>query len=217
MYWEKDNRSPEGAVGRREFFRPAKIEDTVDLGMKDKEVFLQKRWYIQTDKVYSYTDYNKIYGNRGVNAQGPTEAKREERIRKYLLEQSITENKDKGTFLTDISEVLIPGIEIEKMEDGYKVKWYSLMHGYVPVRNGYNEDYMRKGTAAYGQRIKCETAFILHENESGQIHYNYRCTGYYGQHYEQFCIYFLNIDDLKYNSFIKADYKKIYEDMVDLF
>lgn len=217
MYWEKDNRSPKGAVCRRDFFRPVKIEDTVDLSIGNKDVFLQKRWYIQTNQVYSYTDYNRIYRNRMVNAFGPTDAKREERIRKYLLEQNTAEHEDKGVFLADTNELFIPGIEIEKIEDGYRVKWYSLADGYVPVRTGYNENYSRKGTAAYGQRIKCETAFTLHENESGQIQYNYRYTGYHGQHYEQFCIYILNIDNLMYNSFIKADYKKVYENMVDLF
>lgn len=40
MYWEKGNRFPESAVCRRDFFRPAKIEDNVDLSIRDKDVYL---------------------------------------------------------------------------------------------------------------------------------------------------------------------------------
>lgn len=40
MYWKKGNRSQKSAVCRRDFFRTAKIEDNVDLNIRDKDVYL---------------------------------------------------------------------------------------------------------------------------------------------------------------------------------
>lgn len=180
MYWEKENRSAKGAVMRRDYFKPVQIESDVKLKSEGCDYFFQKRWYIQTDQIYKDTEYNRIYKNRYINADGPTEAKREERIRRYLLEQNISEQNNKGIFLSVAEDVEIPGIEIIKEEASYRIKWYSLQHGYQPVRTGYNEDYDQVNTVCQGKRIKCETAFILKMGEAGRVQYNYRCTNNYG-------------------------------------
>jgi hypothetical protein len=217
MYWEKENRSPKGAIMRRDFFKPEQIDSNIKLGFEKCEYFLQKRWYVQTDKVYENTEYNKLFMNRYVNACGSTDAKRTERIHKYLLEQNIAEKNNKGVYLSSVEDIIIPGLEILNENDSYRIKWHTLQRGYQPVRTGYNEDFNNPKSVCKGQRIKNETAFVLQQGEAGLIQYNYRYTSYHGQHYEQFCIYMLHTNQLKHNSFVNALYEKRYEEMADLF
>ena len=217
MLWRKENRTPEGAVARREYFKPIRIEDEVQLDSAESdsggEIFLQKRWYIQSDKIYPYFEYNRLFRTPPIKTSEP----REESLRKYLMEQNRKENVDKGIFLSDVKDVDIPGIEIKAVDEGYEVIWYSLSNRYHPVRTGYNQKYHVKGSSAQGKRVKCETAFVLKKGEAGVVKYNYRYTSYSGQHYEQFCIYFVNVEEIKHDSFVKADYAKVYDEMVDLF
>lgn len=73
MYWTKENRTPQGSVMRRTYYAPAPIDASVILESNDAECFVQRRLYVQTDKVYTHTDYNRRYGNRYINATGSTE------------------------------------------------------------------------------------------------------------------------------------------------
>lgn len=181
MYWKKENRTPQGSIMRRDYYKPVRIKESVPLDSKDAMVFVNWRDYIQTDKVYPTTDYYE------------------------------------GSFYSDLTEVDIPGIEIVKEDDAYRIKWYSFENGYQPVRKGYNEDYNLKGAKNQGKRICCETAFVLNKAEAGKVLFNYRYTGYYGQHYEQYCMYFLNIDCLTHNAFVQAEYTYEYDRLDDLF
>lgn len=217
MYWTKENRTPEGSLARKEYYRPGKIDTSVNLEPNESEYFVQRRLYIQTNQVYSNTDYNKLFGNRYINAVGPTEAEQQERKRRFLLEQMNAEKDNRGLFYADAREIEIPGIEIIKEDENYRIRWYSLENGYHPVRTGYNEEFHLKDTKCFGKRIKCETAFVLKKGESGKIEYNYRYSSYHGQHYEQYCIYFVNTDELMHSSFVKADYEKEYMELADLF
>ncbi|MBR1852404.1 MAG: hypothetical protein IJ794_04390 [Lachnospiraceae bacterium] len=217
MLWRKENRTPEGAVARREYFKPIRIEDEVQLegaeGDSGGGIFLQKRWYIQSDKIYPYSEYNRLLRTPPIK----TYELREESLRKYLMEHNRREKEDRGLFLLDVKDVDIPGIEIKVLDEGYEIIWYSLEKRYQPVRTGYNQKYHVKGSTAQGKRLKCETAFVLKKGEAGVVKYNYRYTSYSGQHYEQFCIYFVNVDELRRDSFVKADYTKVYDEMADLF
>ncbi len=210
MYWTKENRTPEGSVMRKAYYAPTLIDSSVALDKDNAEYFLQKRFYIQKDKIYTTTEYNRLYGNRYINAKGSTEAQEKEKKRKYLLDQNRMEQENLGSFYSDVDTIQIPGIEILKEEDAYRIRWYSLEHGYQPVRRGYDE----KG---WSRDIKCETAFILDKGEAGKIEYNYRYTGYYGQHYEQYCVYFINTEQITHDSFVKANYEKVYSELADLF
>lgn len=210
MYWTKENRTPEGSVMRRAYYAPAPIDSSVILEPKDAEFFVQRRLYVQTDKVYTNTDYNRLYGNRYINATGLTETQQQERKRQFLLEQNRMEQDNLGLFYSDVKAINIPGIKIVKEADAYRIQWYSLEHGYQPVRRGYNEQ-------SWGRNIRCETAFVLEKDESGKIEYNYRYTSYHGQHYEQYCIYFIHTENITSNSFVKANYEKVYTELADLF
>ena len=52
---------------------------------------------------------------------------------------------------------------------------------------------------------------------AGKVLFNYRYTGYHGQHYEQYCMYFLNTDSLTHNAFVQAEYTYEYDRLADLF
>lgn len=124
------------------------------------------------------------------------------------MQQALQNNT--GLFYSDVEAINIPGIKVVKEADVYRIRWYSLEHGYQPVRKGYNEQRL-------GRNIRCETAFVLEKGESGKIEYNYRYTSYHGQHYEQYCIYFIHADNITYHSFVNANYEKVYTELADLF
>ena len=124
MYWEKENRTPEGSVMRRVYFNPEKIDASVILASDGADCFLQKRLYIQKDKVYTGTEYNKLFGNRWNHAPRPSEAKMQERKRQFLLAQNSMEKDNLGLFYADVKHIDIPGIEIIKEKDDYRIRWY---------------------------------------------------------------------------------------------
>lgn len=217
MYWEKENRTPEGSVMRKEYYFPAEIHPSVVLEDEKSEYFLQKRLYIQKDRIYTNTEYNKEFGNRYINSYGPTDSKEQEEKRKFLLEQNKLEKENLGLFYSDVNQIEIPGIEIIKEDEKYRIRWYSLEHGYQPVRKGYNETYSLNNAKCFGKRIKCETAFVLEKQEAGKVTYNYRYTSYHGQHYEQYCIYFVHTDKITHDLFVNTKYGKEYVEMADLF
>lgn len=215
MYWLKENRTPEGSVMRREFYKPARLKETVDLN--GNGIFVNERNYIQMDKVYLATDYRIQHGNPYANSCGLTKKQEEERRHQHLLEVQNRARKNEGIFYETPDHVELPGILIVEEEDGYRVKWYSFENGFQPVRTGHNEDYCVKGSKCKGKRLLCETAFCLKKGESGKIQFNYRYTSFMGQHYEQYCIYFLNAEKLEQNSFVQAQYEKEYNQLVNLF
>lgn len=185
MYWEKENRTPQGAIMRRDYYKPARLD--ADVPLNKNGIFVNTRNYIQMDKIIFAGDFQK------------------ERAKKPWC------------YCEKVSDIDIPGVVVAEEEKEYIVKWYSLENGYQPVRRGYNEDYHVVGAKCQGKRICCQTAFRLRQGEAGKLLVNYRYTGYDGQHYEQYCIYFLNIVELKQNSFVCADYQKECNQLVDLF
>ncbi|MBO5088436.1 MAG: hypothetical protein J6C01_07160 [Lachnospiraceae bacterium] len=98
MYWTKDNRTPKGSVMRKAYYAPTVIDSSIILEQNNMEYFLQKRFYIQKDKIYTDTEYNRLYGNRYINAKGPTKAQEQEKKRKFLLEQNRIERANLGLF-----------------------------------------------------------------------------------------------------------------------
>lgn len=206
IYWEKNNRTPDGSVMRRDYLRPAKLSDKADLF--GSGIFVNERDYIQTDKIYLNTDYQMKFGNRFVNASGFPESAVTERKRKHILEMQKLADKNEGCFYREGADIDIPGILISEENGAYRIKWYSLENGYAPVRTGYNEDFYVDGAKFSGRNICCRTAFVLENGENGKVEYNYRYSDAGGQHYEHYCIYFLNTDVLKRSSFICANYVK---------
>lgn len=93
MYWKKENRTPEGSIMRRDYYKPAGINENVILDSKDALVFVNWRNHIQTGKVYLATDYYMKHASRRVT--GVTPADKAERERKYLLElQTLAKNNE---------------------------------------------------------------------------------------------------------------------------
>ncbi len=136
--------------------------------------------------------------------------------RKYLLKTLEQYNADKGSFFLP-EKIDIPGIIVRKDEENFIIKWYSLDYGAKPVRKGYNIDFADKNSPCKGKRLLCEKAFSLSDGKSGVIDYNYRFSGYHGQHYEQYRIYFVCSERLEYNTFTKAGYEYKYDKTVSLF
>ena len=88
--------------------------------------------------------------------------------------------------------------------------------GYKPERKGVHRYRIIAGEHDRPD-LRCDTAFFLKKNEAGILKYNYRYTSTHGQHYEQFYVYVLNTDKLESDSFVKADYTKLYDENAILF
>ncbi|MBR3356323.1 MAG: hypothetical protein IKG46_00530 [Solobacterium sp.] len=140
-------------------------------------------------------------------------------IQKILFEQSpqgIVNTENRVSCPTKLKEIDIPGIKAFERDDCIEIVWYSLEHGYMPERKGVHR--YRISTSQYDRpELRCDTAFFLKKNEAGLLKYNYRYTSSHGQHYEQFYVYVLNTDQLESDSFIKADYTKMYDENAILF
>ncbi len=222
IYWEKDNRSPEGAVKRRSFLRPYRIPETVQLA-GDKNMFLQKLSFYQQHDGEILTEDENIGKNRYILSPEHTDPD----LNSFLAHHQnmrIAEIREhnNGRWYDSADELVIPGVEIFESDAGYEVYWHYIdKPTHKPFRNGYNANYDRKGSRVKGRRLKCERAFILGNGEAGVLNYNYRVdhsmTGYEGQHYEQYCIYIVNTDKIGYNTFTSADYTNKYDEMAHLF
>ena len=216
MQWEKNNRNPQGAVKRRDYYKPHRISENAQLSA-DGTAFMQTLSYCQepggdiiTMDEYMSRKAHYFYPDGKEPDFGSNFA--------HKLNLRIAENisKRKGKWYDSVEEIVIPSVEIFDSENGYDVYWHFIgMSCYLPFRKGYNVNYNRKGSRVKGQRLKCDRAFVLGSGESGVLRYNYRYS-HGAQHYEQYCIYIVNTDRLEYNTFTSADYKKEYNEMVHL-
>ncbi len=232
--WEKNSRTPQGSVERKPCFLPHKIDESVDLN--GSGIFVCKNIYYQYDTIYTPEEIRKNYNstnarwwdskdtnlimqaNRAVYWGGNPKLPVHDEHEHFLLKLDKLQEQRKGMFYKNISETDISGIDIVDENGKYTIKWLSFeLKAFKPIRSGYNEDFNRKGAKAQGKRIMCKTAFILDKGESGKVDFNYRVTGEYGQHYEQYSIYFVNTDKLEYDSFLNGKYQYKYSQMADLF
>ena len=217
LYWEKDSRTPQGAVQRREYLHPYKIPADADLSGKGELFFLKCCFYqrngheILTPKEF-LTDNAKRYN---------TQSSFSEMQLKAWKRVAEAERQAKGIYMESVADCGIKGIDITRCGDSFEIQFYSLGEEglYVPPRFGKNVLYPT--VQLQGKTLKRETAFVLAPFESGVIRYNYRVhhsvTGFEGQHYEHFEIYLVNTDKLNTNTFTKAKYDNVYEDIVALF
>ena len=152
MYWEKECRTPGASAKREQCYRPAPLDPKVNL--LGAGIFLNELNYVQTpDAVYTWTEYQKRFGNRLVNAFSCSEREMEERKRKHLLQVQQTEQKNKGCFYESPSDIAIPSIRILPEGSSYRILWYSLdLDGrYKPMRHGRNEEFYTKGSPFAGR------------------------------------------------------------------
>lgn len=209
--WTKKDRTPESAVERQKFIGPFKIKDSVCL--KGEGAFINHCNFIQDNKkVYDESVYF-FEMNKFDEATSPISYNT---FRKHLLIHREYKAVLDGNFTDDPR---IPGIIIIEEDDAYRIKWHSLINNnncYRPIRRGHNEDFNNPKSHFFGMNVTCETALILHKDESGIIEYNYRYS-HESQHYERYCVYFVNTNCLDYNTFTKADYKYKYDQTVVLF
>lgn len=216
MQWDKSSRTPTGSAERKEYFKPVRIEDNINL--KGEGIFLKRCQYHQDNngivsKSEIYDDLNKNICNE--NAKGEFSGidwEKEKRLRR--LKEGI--RQESGSFVKE-EDIDIPYITIIKQEDNsYQIKWYDYGQG-MPRRRGGNEDFYKKGKKLRGQpNVLNETAFILGEGESGVLKYNYRYTSYSGQWYVCYYVYMVNDTALTQDIFIRTyDYE--YNQLADLF
>lgn len=205
LYWKKDSRTPKGAVQRREYLHPYRIPADTDTNGKG-DLFFQKCAFYQQEgcKMITPMEFHTKRIEKWYKDQ-PDFSESKLKAWKRVAEE---ERQTKGIFTDDCQ---IQGIDIIRRGDSFEIEFYSLGEEgiYVPPRHGKNNN------------LKRETAFTLKTNESGVIRYNYRVhhssARIEGQHYEYFEIYLVNTDKLTPNTFTKANYEKVYEDIVDLF
>ena len=210
IVWDKKDRTPEGAAERQKYLGPFKIKDSVCL--EGDGIFINHCDFIQDTKVYDYDVY--FYEMSEFNAE--TSPVPYDSFRRSLLHNREYRAVKDGIFTDDPR---IPSIIVTQEDGAYRIKWHSLINCnncYRPIRHGHNEDFNNRKSQFCGMNVTCETAFILNPGESGVIEYNYRYS-HETQHYERYCVYFVNTDKLDYNTFTKADYKNKYDQTVVLF
>ena len=148
-----------------------------------------------------------------------TSARSDIYVQKIQFKQSpkgIVNTENRSSCPMKLKEIDIPGIRAIERDDCIEIVFYSLEHGYKPERKGIHR-YRISASQNDDPELRCDTAFFLKKNEAGVLKYNYRYTSMYGQHYEQFYVYVLNTDKLEYDSFVKANYTKTYDENVILF
>ncbi len=221
MYWKKPDRSPGGAVIRKGYYHPERVQPEIInkyiSADNINDCFLQRSYYRQEGEVITEHQWNRAMAEKALTYERPVTPlkQREEKYRRDMLSIGSREKEYTGVFLP-CEDIDIPGIELEKHDDHYSVIWYSLDSGYKPVRTGKNINFRKKGAHTRGKQIKCEKAFDLYAGEAGRLMYNYRWSGSNGQRYELYCIYAVNADSLTPDIFIR-EYDKVYEDMAHLF
>ena len=221
MKWNKENRTPKGAVQREQYYKPVQIEE--DVSLAGKGIFLKECDYEQMgSQIYSDQEYAAQRKQAVLKKNNKPFAglDRYEEQSAYRAEQA--RQKRKGTFYADILALekrdLLRCISIiEEGNDCYRIKWFDQGIG-MPRRRGGNEDFMKRGAKLAGQpNVLNETAFILKKGESGLLKYNFRMQYFDGeQYYLCFYVYMVNTDVLTRDVFLrKYDYE--YEQMADLF
>ncbi len=221
MKWNKENRTPKGAVQREQYYKPVQIEE--DVSLAGKGIFLKESDYEQMgSQIYSDQEYAAQRKQAVLKKKNKPFAglDRYEEQSAYRAEQA--RQKRKGTFYADILALekrdLLRCISIiEEGNDCYRIKWFDQGIG-MPRRRGGNEDFMKRGAKLAGQpNVLNETAFILKKGESGLLKYNFRMQYFDGeQYYLCFYVYMVNTDVLTRDAFLrKYDYE--YEQMADLF
>lgn len=79
MCWEKDNRTSKSSIQREKYYRTMKIEESVELS--GQGIFIKENNYIQIgNAIYSSEEYQKICGNRWINARCVSEKEEQEEI-----------------------------------------------------------------------------------------------------------------------------------------
>ena len=217
IYWEKDSRSPRGAVLRREHLHPYRIPDDAVLSGTG-ELFFQKCSFYQRDgnKMLTEKEFLTEFAENCTPWNQTQQGKQ-----KAWQRVAEADRQAKGIFIENAADCGIKGLDMILHGDEFEIQFYSLGEEglYVPPR--YGKNILHPSGQEYGRTLKRETAFILAPAESGVVRYNYRMhhsvTGYEGTHYEFFDIYLVNTDKLNPNSFTKAQYGKTYEDVVQLF
>lgn len=215
IYWNKENRTPDRAAVRRRYLKPAVLSEKAVL--QGDGIFVNELDYIQMDKMYLSSDYYIENGNRIVNSCFKAESIKNEIKRKHILEMRRLAERNEGSFYLSGKDVNIAGIIITEEHGSYRIKHHSLENGYKPVRTGYNEDFYDEASEFCGRNICCRTAFVLEKGESGKVEFNYRFSDEGGQHYEHYCIYFLNTDSLHRRAFVQAEYHKQCIELAHLF
>ncbi|MBQ7265761.1 MAG: hypothetical protein IJS61_06650 [Firmicutes bacterium] len=217
--WSKDCRNAKSAEERAKLWKPKALSS--DVKLKGKGVFLNKWEYVQDSfGIRSLTDSKNFRQAVSIKEQikGYTKNKGE-LYRKTLLRLNEIGKKNKGVFTENISELILPGIEINQNDKEYECIWFSLDESrYVPVRKGKNINFNNKTSRAFGKRIKCVKAFTLVENEGGIIRFNYRVRGWHGGYtYSEYMFYIVNTGSLYTDTFLRYEYSKSHEEMADLF
>ena len=210
IVWYKKDRTPEGAAERQKYLGPFKIKDSVCLD--GDGIFINHCDFVQDRKVYDYDYYFfEMSGFDAENSPVPYDS-----FRRNLLHNREYRAVKDGSFTDDPK---IPSIIVTQEDGAYRIKWHSLVNCnncYRPIRRGHNEDFNDRRSHFHGMNVTCETAFILEQGDSGVIDYNYRYS-HESQHYERYCVYFVNTDKLDHNTFTKADYKYKYDQTAVLF
>lgn len=213
MIWDKDNRTPEGSLMRKQYFEPVMIEK--DVSLQGNGVFFKTCVYRQSG--------NEIIADKDIYMAENENLLQKEKEKIVINEQEHhlkgrwkeCLQREKGSFIP-LEKIMLPCIEIVEEEDYYRIKWFDGGLGCIR-RQGGNEDFGKKGAKLSGRpNTLNETAFKLCVGQSGRIRWNNRYASYHGQWYEQYQLYFVNASELTRDIFVrKYDYS--YEQMADLF
>lgn len=205
--WGKPCHTPPCAELRKPYLQPVLIPE--DISLHGDGIFSKNCFYSQhTDGIVSdeknHETWQRNYQNKTKN-QPFTSA--EEKKQHHLLIAAEQYRKNRGYF-TEIQNLEIPCVEITPEKNHFKVKFFDFKRGAF-VRNGHNEDFWNPQSRLCGQNILNETAFILKENESGKIEFNYRFQTQFDMisYYSHYCVYLVNVPVLTHDVFLrKYDY-----------
>lgn len=211
MKWWKENRTSFGAALRREYYKPIRIEDGVNLS--GNGVFVMKCHYDQhgeticSDWEVSDRLDKKLYKK----SLGKAFTASDEREHKLAARRKKAIQKSKGAFY-EIENVDIPCIMIHNEPDNcYRIQWYDW--GLTPKRRGGNKDFYKKDAKLMGQpNTLNETAFILEEGKAGVLRYNTRCVSFEEQWYECYYVYMVHEKVLTQDIFVRTydyDYNQL--------
>lgn len=216
MQWMKDSRTPAGSRQRKEYYKPVEIEE--DVLLSGEGVFVKKCNYLQqSDQVlYDVEVSEKLDRQLYEENIGAAFTGRKEHEQKMAQYRNKSIRRKKGAFYNS-DKLDIPCVEItDEPGQGYRIKWFDDGRG-MPKRKGGNEDFYVKGARLSGRpNTLNETAFILGEEESGVLRYNYRLISYDEPWYECYYVYIVNTKELSRDVFIR-EYTYDYNQLADLF
>lgn len=188
IIWYKKDRTPQGAVIRRQYLKPGSVLE-VPVDPDKDEVILWARFLTQ--------DGNQM--------------QEKTRIYKSPLDKGQLLLKKK--FMDEVAN----NLEIRKEGDSYRILWLETCCGRV-IRRGGDEDFPGNWQRLIREDpgLLHETAFVLKKDESGIMRWNNRFTSYSGQFYCQYEAYIVHTDTEKTDLFLR-DYDYTYEQLADLF